>query len=79
MKAARFDYLRPDSLQQAVTALGPGIAQEIGRRLVADFAANFNARLTGKPLDRQPTSELNLGRLLRLWIGDRLRRLFGRG
>jgi carbon-monoxide dehydrogenase small subunit len=56
-----------------------GIAQDLGRRLVADFAANLNARLTGEPPDKQSSGQLNIGRLVRLWLGDRLRRLFGRG
>jgi aerobic carbon-monoxide dehydrogenase small subunit len=55
-----------------------GIAQDFARRLVADFAANLNARLTGEAPDRPGTAELNVGRFAGLWLKDRLRRLFGR-
>jgi carbon-monoxide dehydrogenase small subunit len=68
------------SLQGALAQFSrSGIAQDIGRRLVADFAANLNARLTGQSPDRPSSAELNVGRLLRLWVRDRLRRLFGLG
>jgi carbon-monoxide dehydrogenase small subunit len=67
------------SLQGALAQFSrSGIAQDLGRRLVADFAANLNARLTGEPLDKQSSAQLNIGRLVRRWFGDRLRRLFGR-
>jgi carbon-monoxide dehydrogenase small subunit len=66
------------SLQGALAQFSrSGIAQDLGRRLVADFAANLNACLTGKSLDRQSSTQLNVGRLLRLWVRDRLRRLIG--
>ena len=66
------------SLQGALAQFSrSGIAQDLGRRLVADFAANLNARLTGKSPDRQSSTQLNVGRLLRLWVRDRLRRLIG--
>ena len=67
------------SLQGALAQFSrSGIAQDLGRRLVADFAANLNSRLTGEPPDRQSSAPLNLGRLLRLWLGNRLRHLLGR-
>jgi carbon-monoxide dehydrogenase small subunit len=66
------------SLQGALAQFSrSGIAQDLGRRLVADFSANLNACLTGKSADRQSSTQLNLGRLLRLWGRDRLRRLLG--
>jgi carbon-monoxide dehydrogenase small subunit len=66
------------SLQGALAQFSrSGIAQDLGRRLVADFAANLNARLTGKSPDRPSSTQLNVGRLLRLWVRDRLRRLIG--
>jgi carbon-monoxide dehydrogenase small subunit len=66
------------SLQGALAQFSrSGIAQDLGRRLVADFAANLNACLTGKSLDRQSSTQLNVGRLLRLWVRGRLRRLIG--
>jgi carbon-monoxide dehydrogenase small subunit len=66
------------SLQGALAQFSrSGIAQDLGRRLVADFAANLNARLTGKSPNRQSSTQLNVGRLLRLWVRDRLRRLIG--
>jgi carbon-monoxide dehydrogenase small subunit len=68
------------SLQGALAQFSrSGIAQDLGRRLVADFAANLNARLAGEPPDKQPSAQLDVGRFVRLWLGDRLRRLFGRG
>ena len=66
------------SLQGALAQFSrSGIAQDLARRLVADFAANLNARLTGQPPDQRSSAELGVGRLLRRWLGDRLRRLFG--
>ena len=66
------------SLQGALAQFSrAGIAQDLGRRLVADFAANLNARLTGKSPDRPSSTQLNVGRLLRLWVRDRVRRLIG--
>jgi aerobic carbon-monoxide dehydrogenase small subunit len=68
------------SLQGALAQFSrSGIARDLGRRLVADFAANLNARLAGTPPDRQSSAPLDLGRLIRLWLGDRVRRLLGRG
>ena len=66
------------SLQGALAQFSrSGIAQDLGRRLVADFAANLNACLTGTSPDRQSSTQLNVGRFLRLWLRDRLRRLIG--
>jgi hypothetical protein len=56
-----------------------GIAQDVGRRLVADFASNLNGRLAGEPPDQRSSAPLNIGRFMRLWLGDRIRRLFNRG
>jgi aerobic carbon-monoxide dehydrogenase small subunit len=66
------------SLQGALAQFSrSGIAQDLARRLVADFAVNLNARLTGEPPDKQSSAQLNVGRFVRLWLGDQLRRLFG--
>jgi aerobic carbon-monoxide dehydrogenase small subunit len=68
------------SLQGALAQFSrSGIAQDIARRLVADFAANLNARLTGEPPDKPSSAQLDLGRLVRLWLRDQFRRLLGRG
>jgi aerobic carbon-monoxide dehydrogenase small subunit len=68
------------SLQGALAQFArSGIARDLARRLVADFAANLNGRLAGEPPDRQSTAPLSLGRLLRLWLADRVRRLLDRG
>jgi carbon-monoxide dehydrogenase small subunit len=68
------------SLQGALAQFSrSGIAQDLGRRLVADFAANLNARLTGEPTEGQSSAQFNLGRFVRQWLGGRLRRLIGRG
>jgi carbon-monoxide dehydrogenase small subunit len=67
------------SLQGALAQFSrSSLAQDLGRRLVADFAANLNARLGGAAATRQPSAPLNVGRLLWSWLGGRLRRLFGR-
>jgi carbon-monoxide dehydrogenase small subunit len=55
-----------------------GIAQDFARRLVADFAANLNARLAGEAPDRPATAQINVGRFVGLWLKDRLHRLLGR-
>src|ERR1700741_4607373 len=66
------------SLQGALAQFSrSGIAQDLGRRLVAVFAANLNACLTGTSPDRQSSTQLNVGRFLGLWVRDRLRRLIG--
>jgi len=66
------------SLQGALAQFSrSGVAHDLGRRLVADFATNLNARLAGEPLDRQSNAQLNVGRLLWLWGRDRLRGLIG--
>ena len=56
-----------------------GLAQELGRRLVADFAANLNARMAGgggSGIAASP-APLDAGNLVWAWIVDRVRRLFG--
>jgi carbon-monoxide dehydrogenase small subunit len=68
------------SLQGALAQFSrSGIARDLGRRLVADFAANLNARLAGEPPDQRSSASLDLGRLIRMWLGDRIRRWLGRG
>jgi carbon-monoxide dehydrogenase small subunit len=54
------------------------LAQELGRRLVADFAANLNARLAGTVAGKEAKAHLNVGRLMWSWLRDRLRRVFRR-
>ena len=56
-----------------------GIAQDLGRRLVADFAANLNGRLSGEPPDQPSSAPLNIGRFVRQWLADRIQRWFSRG
>jgi carbon-monoxide dehydrogenase small subunit len=68
------------SLQGALAQFSrSGIAQDLGRRLVADFASNLNGRLAGAPADQRSSAPLNIGRFVRLWLGDRIRRLLNRG
>jgi carbon-monoxide dehydrogenase small subunit len=68
------------SLQGALAQFSrSGIAQDLGRRLVADFASNLNGRLAGEPPDQRSSAPLNIGRLMRLWLADRIRGLFNRG
>jgi carbon-monoxide dehydrogenase small subunit len=57
-----------------------GVAQELGRRLVGEFAANLNARLAGgggTGMAASPPAPLDAGNLVWAWIADRVRRLFG--
>ncbi len=68
------------SLQGALAQFArSGIARDLARRLVADFASNLNARLAGEAPAPRSSAPLNVGRLLRLWLGERVRRLFDRG
>ncbi len=68
------------SLQGALAQFSrSSLAQDLGRRLVADFAANLNARLTGTAAPDAPSAPFNVGRLAWLWLRARLRRMFGRG
>jgi carbon-monoxide dehydrogenase small subunit len=50
------------------------LAQELGRRLVGEFAGNLNARLGGASAPAGHNAPLSIGRLLWMW----LRGLFGR-
>jgi carbon-monoxide dehydrogenase small subunit len=51
------------------------LAQELGHRLVGEFAANLNARLGGAPAAAAPGTPLNVGQLVWSWLKDRLRRV----
>jgi len=67
------------SLQGALAQFSrSSLAQDLGRRLVADFAANLNARLGGGGATNTPGAPLNVGRLAWSWLRDRLRRLLRR-
>jgi aerobic carbon-monoxide dehydrogenase small subunit len=50
------------------------LAQELGRRLVGEFAGNLNARLGGASTTERGNAPLSVGRLVWVW----LRGLFGR-
>jgi aerobic carbon-monoxide dehydrogenase small subunit len=50
------------------------LAQELGRRLVGEFAGNLNARLGGASTTGRDNAPLSVGRLVWVW----LRGLFGR-
>jgi carbon-monoxide dehydrogenase small subunit len=64
------------SLQGALAQFSrSGLVLELGRRLVSDFAANLNARLTGA--QTAPGAPFNAGRFIWSWLVDRLRQLFG--
>jgi carbon-monoxide dehydrogenase small subunit len=69
------------SLQGALAQFSrSNIAQDLGRRLVAEFAARLDARLGGAPAPSSGTAPaaLDAGGLIRAWLADWLRRLFGR-
>jgi aerobic carbon-monoxide dehydrogenase small subunit len=51
------------------------LAQELGHRLVGEFAANLNARLGGTPVAATSGTPLNVGQLVWSWLKDRLRRM----
>lgn len=57
-----------------------GLAQDLGRRLVAEFAANLDARLSPGAAPDAPKAKpaLSAGRLLWLALLDRLKALFAR-
>jgi carbon-monoxide dehydrogenase small subunit len=68
------------SLQGALAQFSrSSIAQDLGRRLVAEFAGNLNARLGGKATGAAASkpASLDAGSLVWAWIVDRVRRLFG--
>jgi aerobic carbon-monoxide dehydrogenase small subunit len=65
------------SLQGALAQFSrSGLAQELGRRLVSDFAAKLNARLAGA--HAAPSAPFNAGRFLWAFLVDWLRRPFRR-
>jgi carbon-monoxide dehydrogenase small subunit len=56
------------------------LVQDLGRRLVADFAERLNSRLEGGTAAASApaaAAPLDAGNLLWAWLRDRLRRLFG--
>ena len=67
------------SLQGALAQFSrSGLVLELGRRLVADFAANLNAQLAGAQTRAAPRTAFNAGRFLWSWFIDWLRRPFQR-
>jgi aerobic carbon-monoxide dehydrogenase small subunit len=65
------------SLQGALAQFSrSGLVQELGRRLVSDFAAKLNARLAGA--QTAPSAPFNAGRFLWSFFVDWLRRPFRR-
>jgi aerobic carbon-monoxide dehydrogenase small subunit len=54
------------------------LAQDLGRRLVADFAANLTTRLGGTTTSLGPGAPLSAGRLVWFWLRDRVYHLLGR-
>ena len=53
------------------------LAEELGRRLVADFALNLNCRMTGSGEPAPATANVNAGEMVWRLIWNRIRRLFG--
>jgi aerobic carbon-monoxide dehydrogenase small subunit len=51
------------------------LAQELGHRLVGEFAANLNARLGGAPAVKASGTPLNVGQLVWAWFRERLHRM----
>jgi carbon-monoxide dehydrogenase small subunit len=54
-----------------------GLAQELGRRIVGEFAANLNARLTGGSATPAAAAPLAAGTLFWSVVWARIKRLFG--
>ena len=79
-RATRVSIIVEYSLQGALAQFSrSSLAQNLGRRLVAEFAQNLNARLGegGASETAQPAVPLNAGRLVWQWLRDRLRQVFG--
>jgi aerobic carbon-monoxide dehydrogenase small subunit len=55
-----------------------GLVRELGRRLVADFATNLNARLAGAETRTAARAPFNAGLFIWSWFLGRLRGLIGR-
>jgi carbon-monoxide dehydrogenase small subunit len=55
-----------------------GLVRELGRRLVANFAANLNTRLTGDGTPTAAGAPFNAGLFIWSWFLGRLRGLIGR-
>ncbi|MET0537363.1 MAG: 2Fe-2S iron-sulfur cluster-binding protein [Xanthobacteraceae bacterium] len=55
----------------------PALVQDLGRRLVREFAANLDRRMAGQVLDVEPSAPLNAGKLFWHFLRERLRRLLG--
>jgi carbon-monoxide dehydrogenase small subunit len=53
------------------------LADELGRRLVADFAINLNSRLMGSGDSVSAAANVNAGRMVWALIWNRVRQLFG--
>jgi carbon-monoxide dehydrogenase small subunit len=53
----------------------PSLVQDLGRRLVGEFAANLDRRMGGEPPSVEPGAPLNAGKLLWQFLWQRLRRL----
>jgi carbon-monoxide dehydrogenase small subunit len=53
----------------------PGLVQDLGRRLIGEFAANLDRRMGGEPPGVEPSASLNAGKLLWQFLWQRLRGL----
>jgi carbon-monoxide dehydrogenase small subunit len=54
----------------------PALVQDLGRRLVGEFAANLNRRMTNHAAFVPASAPLNAGNLFWQYVRERLRRLF---
>ncbi len=72
--ATRVSIVVEYSLQGALAQFSrSSLAQDLGRRLVADFAANLNVRMSGRAAPSQgPGAPLNIGQLVWAWLRERL-------
>jgi aerobic carbon-monoxide dehydrogenase small subunit len=73
-RQTRVSLIVEDNLQGALAQFSrSSLAQELGHRLVGEFAANLNARLGGAP--NASGTPLNVGQLVWAWLKERLRRM----
>ena len=58
----------------------PALVQDLGRRLIGDFALNLSRRMNAKTpaIEKPPQPALNAGKLFWEFLWDRLRRAFKR-
>jgi carbon-monoxide dehydrogenase small subunit len=76
--ATKVDIAVEYNLQGALAQFSrSSLADELGRRLVGDFAANLNSRMAGSADPAAAPVNVNAGEMVWAFIWDRIRRIFG--